>query len=92
MTHHFQLPYESDFASPQILSSLCAKLWKERKETLSLIKIVSKVPNFSSWPKYLMNESLFFHDQFVGFGHRFSKLHNICFAAFFQNEVFVTEK
>ena len=26
MSHHFQLPYESVFASPQILPSLCAKL------------------------------------------------------------------
>ena len=26
MSHHFQLPYESAFASPQILPSLCAKL------------------------------------------------------------------
>jgi len=48
--------------------------------------------DFQFVPHVFNERESFFPLAVVAFGHRFSKLHNMCFASFFKKEVFVAEK
>ena len=93
MTHFFHLSYEPDFASPQILPSVCTHQSKQKKETSSLFNQEGFENTHFQFVPHVFNErESFFPLAVVAFGHRFSKLHNMCFASFFKKEVFVAEK